>query len=126
MAISDRPLETLQTASPPQPLTYEDFLAWALGEEMHTEWVNGEVMVYMSATPLHQERVIVLTRLLGLFVDVLRLGKVYTGLMQMKLPAGASREPDVFFVAHDHLGRVLNNRLDGPPIWSSKWCRMKV
>ncbi len=34
--------------------------------------------------------------------------------MQMKLPGGAGREPDVFFVAREHLGRVLNNRLDGP------------
>jgi len=33
-------------AEPPLRMGYEEFLAWA-GEDIHAEWVNGEVIVQM-------------------------------------------------------------------------------
>lgn len=93
--------------------SYEDFLAWALQQEHSTEWVNGDVFVYMPASPLHQELVHFLDNLLGMFIRFLKLGKLYLGPMQMKLPA-TGREPDLFFVSAANLGRVAEKRLNGP------------
>jgi len=116
MTVATPPLETVQAeVKPPRKkMTYEEFLAWALKEEVHAEWVNGEVYIYMPTTPLHQELVVFLTKLLGLFVDLLALGKIYTGPAQMKLPGGSGREPDVMFIAKEHAARVIENRIDGP------------
>ncbi len=115
MTVLERPSEATAAESPPQRLrmTYEEFLAWA-GEDTRAEWVNGEVYIYMPTTPLHQELVVFLTKLLGLFVDLLALGKIYTGPAQMKLPGGSGREPDVMFIAKQHTARVIENRIDGP------------
>jgi len=116
MTVQSPPLEAAQAeAAPPHlKMTYEEFLAWALKQEGHFEWVNGEVIAYMSASPLHQEVVVFLSGLLRFFVDLLGLGRVYAGPAQMKLPNGPGREPDVFFIATDHLSRVIENRIDGP------------
>jgi len=96
-------------------MSYADFLAWA-GEDVHAEWVNGEVFVYMTASSLHQRLVVFLTWLLQGYVNNLDLGEVFTGPMQTKLsPEGSGREPDVFFVAAQNLGRVSEMKLDGPP-----------
>ena len=95
-------------------MAYEDFLAWALKQEGHFEWVNEEVIVYMSVSPLHQDVVVFLTKLLGLFVDLFGLGKISGGPAQVKLPGGSGREPDVFFLAQAHLTRVSGNHVDGP------------
>ena len=48
----------VQTASPPTqeqrtPMSYEEFLAYG-DDTTHAEWVNGEVIVFMAPTILHQ------------------------------------------------------------------------
>jgi Uma2 family endonuclease len=113
MATANPLVET--TATPPQlQMEYEEFLTWALKQEGHFEWVNGEVIAYMSASPLHQDVVIFLSALLKIFVDLLGLGKISTGPAQLKLPAGAGREPDVFFLSKEHAHQELPNRFEGP------------
>ena len=34
-------------------MSYEDYLLWST-EDKHAEWVNGEVIVHMPPTDLHQ------------------------------------------------------------------------
>ncbi|MCX7841076.1 MAG: Uma2 family endonuclease [Anaerolineae bacterium] len=103
----------VQVESTPK-ITYEEFLARA-DEDAHVEWVNGEVIVQMTAKPLHQDVLNFLNHLLDTFVRFFGLGKVFTAPMQMKAtPQGPGREPDLLFVARAHLDRVLETHLDGP------------
>ena len=34
-------------------MSYEDYLLWST-EDKHAEWVNGEVIIHMPPTDLHQ------------------------------------------------------------------------
>lgn len=95
----------------PAKMTYEEFLAWA-DEDTLAEWVNGEVIMTSPASDRHQDIVRFLTTVLGTFVETHALGIVRPAPFQMKLEHG--REPDLLFVAQEHLARLKRNYLDGP------------
>ncbi|MEW5986478.1 MAG: Uma2 family endonuclease [Chloroflexota bacterium] len=93
---------------------YEQFLKWT-GEDVHAEWVNGEVIIHMPAKNFHQMTLGFLYELLGLFVQLFDLGRVMIAPFEVKiLPGRASREPDLFFVAKENLHRLDEDRLTGP------------
>lgn len=95
-------------------MTYEEFLAWA-DEDVHAEWVDGEVIIHMPPKDRHQNVVGFLHILLRLFVDFFDLGEVRTAPFEMKLSAdGPAREPDLLFVAQEDLQRLTEDRLMGP------------
>lgn len=95
-------------------MSYEDFLAW-VDEDIHAEWVNGEVVVFMPPKNIHQVTLGFLYQLLNLFVDLFDLGKVLVAPFEMKLPSvNSSREPDILFVAKENLTRLTEDRLTGP------------
>ncbi len=107
-----------QPASRPEErrlrMSYEEFLAWS-GEDTHAEWVDGEVIVHMPPREEHQRIVRFLTHLLGLFARLFELGRVYFAPFEVRLtPEGPSREPDILFVAREHLDRLTPDRLEGP------------
>jgi len=111
-------LRTLTKAPPEETkrlrMTYEEFLAWA-DEDVHAEWINGEVIVHMPPKERHQDVVTFLAALLRFFVDFSRLGKVLTAPFEMKVnPDAPAREPDLLFVAQDNLERLTEERLAGP------------
>lgn len=96
-------------------MTYEEFLAWA-GEDVHAEWVDGEVIVFMPPLNLHQNMVEFLHSLLGTFVRLFNLGKLRLAPFEVKVkPDGNSREPDLIFLANKHLDRLTSERVAGPP-----------
>ncbi|MCS6831216.1 MAG: Uma2 family endonuclease [bacterium] len=102
--------------SPPEEarrlhMTYEEFLAWA-DEDVHAEWVDGEVIVFMPPKTRHQSLVYFLTQLLGAYVDFFRLGKLLFAPFEMRLPSSA-REPDILFVSQANLHRLTPERLHG-------------
>ena len=95
-------------------MSYEEFLAWA-DEDTWAEWVDGEVIVLSPASVRHQQIGQFLLMLLELYVEVHQLGVVIFAPFQMRLSAVRSgREPDILFVAREHLHRLLATRLDGP------------
>ncbi|MBI5651987.1 MAG: Uma2 family endonuclease [Chloroflexi bacterium] len=95
-------------------MSYEEFLAWA-DEDVHAEWVNGEVTVEMPAKEIHQNIVEFLHHILDLFARLLNLGRVHTAPFEMRVLAdGPAREPDLLFVANENLERLNNDRLVGP------------
>ncbi len=98
---------------PPGPMTYEQFLDWA-DEDTLAEWVDGEVVMTSPASDRHQKLVYFLVPLLQGFVNLHKLGEVQGAPFQMKLPASSGREPDVLFIAADHLSRLKKTYLDGP------------
>ena len=94
-------------------MSFEEYEAWT-DEDTHSEWVDGEVTVFMPSTPRHQAIKNFLSVLLTLFVDLRGLGRIYDAPLEMKLRAGRSyREPDILFVASAHLDRITAKRLDG-------------
>ncbi|MDW8325430.1 MAG: Uma2 family endonuclease [Anaerolineales bacterium] len=95
-------------------MSYDEFLAWA-GEDLHAEWVNGEVIVHMTAKQKHQDIVRFLLELFGLFNQFFRLGYFAMAPRQMKLsPEGPGREPDILFVAQEHADRITEEMVIGP------------
>jgi Uma2 family endonuclease len=109
-----RQLLAALSPSPDQPLamTYDQFLEWAT-EDTHAEWVDGKVIMPSPANTRHQLMVHLLSTALSMFVGHFALGSVFGAPYQMKL-ARSGREPDLLFVATDHLDRLTGTYLDGP------------
>src|SRR5438876_11391557 len=61
-------------------MSYEEFMAWA-PSGMFCEWADGEAIVAMPATELHQRVLGLFHTLLNLFVEVHGLGGVWMGPM---------------------------------------------
>ncbi|PKO22120.1 MAG: hypothetical protein CVU38_11155 [Chloroflexi bacterium HGW-Chloroflexi-1] len=107
-----RVLEVLQAPAPSPRMTYEEFLTWA-DEDTHAEWVDGEVVMYSPAGDQHQDICGFLGAILRAFVETHQLGVVRVAPFQMRL-ARSGREPDVVFLAREHLQRLKKTCLDGP------------
>ncbi len=95
-------------------MTYDEFLEWA-DEDVHAEWVNGEVIVFMSPNDKHQAIIGLLYKLLSIFAELFDLGIVRFAPFEMRAtPDGPAREPDLLFVAREYLDRLTPQRLAGP------------
>jgi Uma2 family endonuclease len=95
-------------------MSYGEYLEWA-DEDVHAEWVDGQVIVHMPAKYYHQVLIDFLTRLISSYVDVFSLGQLLIAPFEVKLwPGGPSREPDLLFISKDHLDRLTDERLNGP------------
>ncbi len=92
-------------------MSYEEFLEWC-DEDTWAEWVDGEVIVLSPASDRHQDLRDWLVFTLRAFAEAHDLGVVRSAPFLMKLERG--REPDVLFVAREHLARLKENYLDGP------------
>jgi Uma2 family endonuclease len=95
-------------------MSYEEFLRWA-GEDTRAEWVDGEVIIHMPPTDLHQVTVGFLYALLLIFVQFFQRGRVRVSPIEMRLSGSrSSREPDILFVTNEHLDCLTPERLVGP------------
>jgi Uma2 family endonuclease len=95
-------------------MSYEEFLAWA-DEDVHAEWVDGEVIVQMPPKRPHQRVVAFLLQIMGPFIQLFQLGELLPAPFEMRaIPDGPAREPDLIFVAREHLDRLSQERLSGP------------
>ena len=95
-------------------MSYDEYLAWA-DEDIHAEWVNGEVIVQMPPKQPHQRVVTFLLRLLGQFIELFQSGCLLPAPFEMRAtPDGAAREPDLLFVLQAHRDRLTEARLSGP------------
>ena len=95
------------------PMTYEEFLDFAA--DKHAEWVNGEAIVFMPPNTIHQRIVLFLSSLMLYFARSRNLGEVLAAPFTMLVsPDAPAREPDILFVARDHLDRLTPQRLEGP------------
>lgn len=93
-------------------LSYEEFLK-LYDEDTWVEWVEGEAILLSPASNRHQDLVRFLTVILNLYVEKHDLGVIRPAPFQMKLGL-SGREPDLLFVAQEHLERLQENYLDGP------------
>ncbi len=111
------PLPTEQKTHLPQRLkmSYEEYLEFA-PDSQKIEWVNGEAIIYMPATPPHQRLIVFLVNLLQQFTQIFNLGIVQIAPIEVKLwPDGPSREPDILFIANDGKAQETSKRIEGAP-----------
>ncbi|HEY8602601.1 MAG TPA: Uma2 family endonuclease [Thermomicrobiales bacterium] len=95
-------------------LSYAEFAA-RVDESAHAEWADGEAIIFMSPKERHQALANLLSTLITLFAEWLRLGIVRSAPYEMRLASdGPVREPDILFIARDHLDRVTADGLTGP------------
>lgn len=96
-----------------RPRTLEEFLGWH-DEDAWVEWAGGEVVTLSPASNRHQQITRLLSALLSLYVEEHDVGWVATAPFLMHLPhLDRAREPDLLFVAREHLERVRETRLEG-------------
>ena len=119
MVIKEPPVKTPGIEEQPQEqrlrMTYEEYLQWA-NEDVHAEWVNGEVIVQMPPKNLHQIVAEFLQFIMRGFIRKHELGFLRGAPFEVKLwEGGPSREPDLFFLAKDHLDRLTPERVVGAP-----------
>jgi len=93
------------------PMSYEEWLEWA-GESTQSEWVDGEAIIFMPPKTVHALVSGFLFNLLTLYVDLFRLGRVIAAPYEMRL-ARSAREPDLLFIAREHLDRLTPERFLG-------------
>jgi Uma2 family endonuclease len=105
-------LLAMPPTEPAHGISYTDFLN-QIDEDTPAEWVKGEIVMTGPASRKHQTISRLLVQLLSTYAEVHELGEVLPAPFQMKL-ADSGREPDVIFVAHNHLDRLKPTYLDGP------------
>jgi len=99
---------------PKGKMTFEEFLSWC-DEDTWAEWVDGEVIMLSPASSRHQHLSRFLTTVLGMFVEVRELGVILTAPFPIKIAVGLpAREPDLMFIAKEHVDRLRSTYFDGP------------
>ncbi len=95
-------------------LTYEDYLLFPEDGRRH-ELIDGDHVVTPAPTPKHQ---FVLSNLHGAlwhYVVEENLGQVAWSPFDVVLSDVDVVQPDLFFLSHDRMDRLRENRLDGVP-----------
>lgn len=113
MALAEAQLKTAPI-SIPAGLSYEEFLEWA-DEDVHAEWIDGEIIVMSPASTVHQDISDFLASIVRFYVEERRLGRVITSRIIMRpSPNLPAREPDIMFVSNKNLDRIRQTSIDGP------------
>ena len=112
--ISSNPINGVERHEQHVQMSYADFLA-VLDDSAHAEWVNGETLLFMPASLRHQNVAGFLYMLLRHFAEFFSLGKVFIAPFEMKVaPESNAREPDILYIATQHLHRLTDKKLEGP------------
>jgi Uma2 family endonuclease len=94
-------------------MTFEEFLKFG-DEDTWAEWIDGEVIIMYSASSKHQDIVLFLAQVLGLFVRTHNLGDILIAPFAMKLEKERrGREPDLLFVAKERRHLIEPTFLNG-------------
>ncbi|MGH9427481.1 MAG: Uma2 family endonuclease [Terriglobia bacterium] len=95
-------------------MTYAEFLR-TVPDDVHAEWVDGEVVPMTPVSRDHNELSVFLLALLQHYVEAQNLGKIFCEPFQMKTGPGLpGRSPDLLFVSKKRLHHVKKNYLQGP------------
>lgn len=92
-------------------ISYDEFLRAYDGEK--AEWVDGWVYPVSPVGGMHQDVGQFLIAVLGSYIRQNELGKLRYEKFQMRL-GDVGREPDILFLATEHLDRLHETYLDGP------------
>src|SRR5712692_8817951 len=100
---------------PPQgSWTYEDYAA--LPDDGHRyEIVNGVLIMAPAPTPEHQSIAVRIAYYLFPHIDLVGIGKLFTGPLDVDLGPKNVYQPDVVVVLNAHLDRVAAKKIIGAP-----------
>lgn len=103
-------ITTPKTEQVIEKISYDEFLRKYSG--VHAEWVDGEVILLMTASTRHQKLVLWLANILNLFIEKYDLGLLLTAPFNMQMPhLERGREPDILFVTQERLHIVQASQL---------------
>jgi len=102
-------------AYPARPLrmTYDEYVAWGEQDGHRGEWVDGEVIVFMTTSDRHQRILNFLVTVLTNYLIRLRAGEIASQQFELRTREGAAREPDIFVLLNAHLDRLEKVRVRG-------------
>ncbi len=99
---------------PTIPMSYEEYLAWCEAEEGNRgEWVDGEVIPFMTTSARHQRIHRFLFGLIANYLDLRRVGEVFSQTFEMRSRERAAREPDLVVLLDIHRDRLERVRIRG-------------
>src|SRR5262245_33329399 len=98
-----RQLTTPPPTQHPRRMSFEEWLRWDPGDNVRSEWVDGEVIIHVSTTLRHGRIIWFLSTLLGLFVQRRQLGEIVAQAVPIRL-GRTGRVPDILFVGNERLG----------------------
>lgn len=111
--MAEQVITTSRTGEQRIKMSYEEWLT-AFDDSTHSEWVNGEAIVFMSPKAIHQLIVDFLSRLIDLYAGLFQLGTTISAPFEMRIvDGGAAREPDLLFIARENLARLTPERVAG-------------
>ncbi len=110
------------TIAPPAPrrerrfrMSYAEYEQW-VDEDTHSEWVDGEVTVFMPPLLMHQSINLFIASLLASYVRLFHLGEVLIAPFEVRtIPNRAYREPDLIFVARENAHLLTERRCEAAP-----------
>lgn len=108
-AVALAPLRTERSA--PLRMSFDEFLLADF--ETGAEWVDGEVIPMSPPTNKHQELVLFLAALMRFLAEARDAGEVIIAPFAMKIDERRGCEPDIMFVAKEHLDRLRSSHLAG-------------
>ena len=95
-------------------MSYDEYIAWCESAEGNRgEWVDGEVIVFMTMSDRHQRISTFLIALLTNYLSLRRMGRLFSQTFELRGREGAAREPDILVVLNEHLDRLETVRLRG-------------
>lgn len=95
-------------------LTFEDY--WNFPEDgLRHELLDGVHVVNAAPSLKHQDVIRELALQIGVFLKQHPRGKLYFAPTAVKLTPYDGVEPDLVFVAAEHLSRLVGTHIDGPP-----------
>lgn len=104
----------MNVASTPLKLTYQDYLHFPEDGNRH-ELVEGEHVVTPAPNTRHQIVHANLFRILSAFVHAGKLGRLLSAPTDVVLSETDVVQPDLLFVAREHLDRIGEANLRGAP-----------
>ena len=95
--------------------TYRDYINLPESEEKRYELIDGELYMVPSPTPMHQDFLQNLYRVLDEFVRGKGLGKVYIAPLDVVLSEEDVLQPDILYISTNREGIITKQNIRGAP-----------
>ena len=97
----------------PPLISWEEYLPWALANELPSEWVDGRIVDVVTQNLRSNLIVQFLHKMLAQYVQPSKRGLVIFNFLMWLPDRLSGRVPDLMFISDEHLDRVKDTYLDG-------------
>lgn len=105
--------EEMSQATDRIKITHEDYRL--IQDDKRYELIDGELLLTPAPSTRHQEISLEIMLRLALWVKENNLGKVFAAPTDVVLSKFDVVQPDILFVAKEHLGMIREESIHGPP-----------